>query len=144
MKLTRIEGSSPRMRGARARHGRYLLVRGIIPAYAGSTTCRWNQPTHRWDHPRVCGEHPCSAVSMACATGSSPRMRGALTGYPFLSVWHGIIPAYAGSTTSIYRDKFQARDHPRVCGEHSAGESNANETAGSSPRMRGAQVNRLF
>ena len=50
----------------------------------------------------------------------------------------GIIPAYAGSTTTDDSLKGAFRDHPRVCGEHLApGHAERNQT-GSSPRMRGA------
>ena len=51
-------GSSPRMRGARTRKRCARVYRGIIPAYAGSTTRDMNINPHRGDHPRVCGEHP--------------------------------------------------------------------------------------
>ena len=154
-------GSSPRMRGApphpsrRTRKSRdhprvcgehRVLVlrkrprRGIIPAYAGSTST--------------------SRPSMSLVTGSSPRMRGALASVPASNPCHwdhprvcgeharlpggphgveGIIPAYAGSTQSLCESstvivgssprmrgaprpgvKLWTRnwDHPRVCGEH--------------------------
>ena len=73
-----VPGSSPRMRGARERAWPDSRLRGIIPAYAGSTrrrgcspaTGRGSSPRMRgalkgfllrtsyiWDHPRVCGEH---------------------------------------------------------------------------------------
>ena len=52
----------------------------------------------------------------------------------------GIIPAYAGNTTSRAAPCPDAWDHPRVCGEHT-GVGAANVTAkGSSPRMRGTPV----
>ena len=51
----------------------------------------------------------------------------------------GIIPAYAGNTTSRAAPCPDAWDHPRVCGEHT-GVGAANVTAkGSSPRMRGTR-----
>ena len=112
------QGSSPRMRGARARARRRQARRGIIPAHAGST-CRRNGPL--WfvrDHPRVCGEHLETMVATRGSTGSSPRMRGA----PSLSVaktlTSGIIPAHAGSTSPPRWPPMLTRDHPRVCGEH--------------------------
>ena len=50
------DGSSPRMRGAG--HVDVLRVRedGIIPAHAGSRTCRRAPSAGRRDHPRACGE----------------------------------------------------------------------------------------
>ena len=97
-------GDHPRIRGEHvpARHPLGCL-RGIIPAYAGSTqgtsarrqplvgssphtrgapasTCRTT--TSRRDHPRIRGEH-------------RPERDGG-AGHP------GIIPAYAGSTFSVF------------------------------------------
>ena len=91
---------------------------GIIPAYAGSTICRWLQPRRRWDHPRVCGEHTFSTPKNVSASGSSPRMRGALPTCNANGSEDGIIPAYAGSTFRCKCYPYQVRDHPRVCGEH--------------------------
>ena len=54
---TSFEGSSPRMRGALAQFQRAGAYRGIIPAYAGSTTPRSWPVGVQPDHPRVCGEH---------------------------------------------------------------------------------------
>ena len=50
---------------------------------------------------------------------------------------NGIIPAYAGNTSSGKARGFSARDHPRVCGEHVGTSSYNAAIAGSSPRMRG-------
>ena len=70
-------GSSPRMRGAHVQAFDVALVRGIIPADAGSTrqspACR--APSR--DHPRGCGEHASRSWAILVARGSSPRMRGA-------------------------------------------------------------------
>ena len=71
-------GSSPHMRGAPARVVSDGGCRGIIPAYAGSTSARHDRARPATDHPRIRGEH--------ISDGSTARMRG------------GIIPAYAGST----------------------------------------------
>ena len=71
--------------------------------------------------------------------GSSPRMRGA----PFYLQprihQQGIIPAYAGSTVGKAVRAGMRRDHPRVCGEHSAVLTYNWNSPGSSPRMRGAR-----
>ena len=55
------------------------------------------------------------------------------------SVQDGIIPAYAGSTTSGWTGTRTWEDHPRVCGEHSTLTVMDFEISGSSPRMRGAR-----
>ena len=49
----------------------------------------------------------------------------------------GIIPAYAGNTPWLLPVSGLARDHPRVCGEHSSSPWMLSEATGSSPRMRG-------
>ena len=49
----------------------------------------------------------------------------------------GIIPAYAGNTPQCDRGWNRARDHPRVCGEHSVRVVRRSAARGSSPRMRG-------
>ena len=52
-----LPGSSPRMRGTRARIWRMPWHAGIIPAYAGNTRPRQTTVARQRDHPRVCGEH---------------------------------------------------------------------------------------
>ena len=111
-------GSSPRMRGAHVELFVRSLVLGIIPAYAGSTCWSPSWCRRGWDHPRVCGEHNTAVTAMCGVSGSSPRMRGAPRDALGDRVAHGIIPAYAGSTT-VWRGGYSMRrDHPRVCGEH--------------------------
>ena len=134
----RAMGSSPRMRGAPTATGLYGLQDGIIPAYAGSTPrpSRCRRPTR--DHPRVCGEHTNNRTACKRRAGSSPRMRGALVCVLVHVSVVGIIPAYAGSTRNQSRGRTFYRDHPRVCGEHSAEHIAALAEQGSSPRMRGA------
>ena len=113
-----VSGSSPRMRGARRVHDDAAPRVGIIPAYAGSTFQNGPQTKPRRDHPRVCGEHSQAPPCPRNTTGSSPRMRGALSPYVEVSFNPRIIPAYAGSTKLPSTDNGKGRDHPRVCGEH--------------------------
>ena len=134
-----LPGSSPRMRGARLPDRRATLHGRIIPAYAGSTNPVLHYARRRRDHPRVCGEHLAKGSTACAAWGSSPRMRGALQDRCGQAGLLGIIPAYAGSTTGLRRNRSVERDHPRVCGEHSPGERSALHPRGSSPRMRGAR-----
>ena len=131
-------GSSPRMRGAPFSQESDGWVRGIIPAYAGSTAGTPSRRTDSEDHPRVCGEHCVNLLADYNAKGSSPRMRGALGRRPLWKVYPGIIPAYAGSTVLAGIRRLGARDHPRVCGEHPASAMRTIVQLGSSPRMRGA------
>ena len=93
-------GSSPRMRGTPGSIRRLSKVTGIIPAYAGNTAPdgrTWSMPG---DHPRVCGEHATTAYAATHDLGSSPRMRGTLEIGKLIQARGGIIPAYAGNTTS--------------------------------------------
>ena len=93
------EGSSPRMRGALVCIPLSKWLIRIIPAYAGSTVYADVVKALLGDHPRVCGEHFTMSInsvfglgsSRVCGehsicpmrpltlSGSSPRMRGALS-----------------------------------------------------------------
>ena len=50
--------------------------------------------------------------------GSSPHTRGALKVATIEGAASGIIPAYAGSTTSRLPRPLPETDHPRIRGEH--------------------------
>ena len=56
----------------------------------------------------------------------------------------GIIPAHAGNTSISSSSRSTARDHPRACGEHSMMYGVACALMGSSPRMRGTQIDELL
>ena len=112
----------------------------IIPAYAGSTRTHTRRLTTTRDHPRLCGEHRVSREFASQTAGSSPLMRGA-TEYQISNEYlNGIIPTYAGSTTTTLMAAITSRDHPRVCGEHPRMPPGGSPFSGSSPRMRGAQA----
>ncbi len=116
----RVEGSSPRMRGAR--HDRLALndSLGIIPAYAGSTClCCTRRSRNR---------------------GSSPRMRGALDTILQVLNTSRIIPAYAGSTPVELLLWYVCGDHPRVCGEHDVIYNLAHILGGIIPAYAGSTV----
>ena len=91
-------GSSPRMRGAPAETYMNTIKSRIIPADAGSTLCRRPCENATWDHPRGCGEHSICTCAPRTASGSSPRMRGALHDFLLFRSMLRIIPADAGST----------------------------------------------
>ena len=110
----------------------------IIPAYAGSTRGDGSPQTTAQDHPRVCGEHGRPTPATADCLGSSPRMRGARRVDEQVVDADGIIPAYAGSTTTRTSADMPPGDHPRVCGEHRPSAALIDAGPGSSPRMRGA------
>ena len=114
------QGSSPHVRGAP--YGRCMrgLATGIIPACAGSTRSVSAGVTSRWDHPRMCGEHPIIGGFVGFEQGSSPHVRGALQSSRMAMMVIGIIPACAGSTPRTTSRSGSARDHPRMCGEHTS------------------------
>ena len=70
-------GSSPHVRGALARQSLELLVLGIIPACAGSTSSSLLYSCFNGDHPRMCGEHSSPLTGLFSCAGSSPHVRGA-------------------------------------------------------------------
>ena len=90
------------------------------------------------DHPRVRGEHSVGMVMSSCSRGSSPRARGAQVFGVVGIALEGIIPACAGSTTSLPSERSTQRDHPRVRGEHKHSGTGFAADRGSSPRARGA------
>ena len=128
------------MRGARPPSWCATRHRRIIPADAGSTTGWRRRTAGRRDHPRGCGEHVSRAVVASRMAGSSPRMRGALPGPVGVGHSRRIIPADAGSTGPDTPRCTAGRDHPRGCGEHLPDTGSEGDYWGSSPRMRGAQV----
>ena len=77
---------------------------------------------------------------MRTCAGSSPRMRGTLGALARPKQYGGIIPAYAGNTRRPDPTVRHARDHPRVCGEHTLMGVLAAWWLGSSPRMRGTRI----
>ena len=132
-------GIIPHTRGARARDWRYLLVRGIIPAYAGSTTVPFELYIKAGDHPRIRGEHVERVEDNCDARGSSPHTRGAPPGASPQRWAAGIIPAYAGSTQAASPSLTARRDHPRIRGEHAYFSRQTSVVMGSSPHTRGAR-----
>ena len=130
--------SSPQMWGAPRRRMGARHRPGIIPADAGSTLAYRLRFGRREDHPRGCGEHPGSTGMRSEASGSSPRMRGAQAFGPDDRARRGIIPADAGSTSTVQSEAIPSEDHPRGCGEHLIRSRQVFSRLGSSPRMRGA------
>ena len=89
------------------------------------------------DHPRICGEHRGRTGPMSNIRGSSPHMRGTRGRLVMASGCRGIIPAYAGNTSSRRRGNNIRWDHPRICGEHPRRWVARRLRLGSSPHMRG-------
>ena len=88
-------------------------------------------------HPHVCGEHVVRSDFSVSYKGSSPRMRGTQVRISVACRRRGLIPTYAGNTSSTSRRSCVARAHPHVCGEHEPSTEANWLYSGSSPRMRG-------
>ena len=114
----------------------------IIPAYAGSTTCRGSYRAWNRDHPRIRGEHVKNGTFSTGMLGSSPHTRGAHTGALQYAHPPRIIPAYAGSTSGSVPPPVQVADHPRIRGEHGPPMPVNSASNGSSPHTRGARLGR--
>ena len=131
------KGSSPHARGTPFRGAIFDHWRGIIPACAGNTV-QFHAGNHvSRDHPRMRGEHHAVVVFNFGVSGSSPHARGTL---PYLSLdgsTFGIIPACAGNTHTTTNSGMQARDHPRMRGEHWCCVNCCMCNLGSSPHARG-------
>ena len=132
-------GSSPHTRGALEVGLVESRLRGIIPAYAGSTASRRTSVRWRSDHPRIRGEHSQDKESAMDRSGSSPHTRGALRIGKEEGRVGGIIPAYAGSTARRAAGRTARPDHPRIRGEHAATICSRTNWTGSSPHTRGAR-----
>ena len=96
------------------------------------------EPVIDWDHPRARGEQQYGEDLELAIQGSSPRARGAGRGIERRSDGQGIIPARAGSRSSLSSMKPSSWDHPRARGEQLSTPSRESAEEGSSPRARGA------
>ena len=115
-----------------------MSIGWIIPAYAGSTASIDRSTAPVADHPRIRGEHTTVYERTIEAEGSSPHTRGARRAACAEGEFHGIIPAYAGSTRPAHRQTPRPPDHPRIRGEHHYLVSFLSLGGGSSPHTRGA------
>ena len=130
-------GSSPRMRGKRAKRLMAGMPTGLIPAHAGKTVLPLGAKLLARAHPRACGENHADIFKGVCEIGSSPRMRGKLTGITAPRLRCRLIPAHAGKTSGRSILTPVAWAHPRACGENPWYACNRIHDRGSSPRMRG-------
>ena len=80
---------------------------------------------------------------MSTRSGSSPRVRGKLPAYDQAQITSGLIPACAGKTAPGQSPSPMNWAHPRVCGENQRKIKLFTSEEGSSPRVRGKQLDRL-
>ena len=133
-------GSSPRVRGTHHLADRIDEEIRFIPACAGNTGLRLSRQAISAVHPRVCGEHSVESISSPPSDGSSPRVRGTLPMMSKIDHSNRFIPACAGNTGWWHSGWFPKEVHPRVCGEHFRLHAGTQAVRGSSPRVRGTQV----
>ena len=131
-------GSSPHTRGAPVPRPPFPCLQVIIPAYAGSTPGLSCRVAGLRDHPRIRGEHVASGSRSQPRAGSSPHTRGARASMASVAMGFRIIPAYAGSTSTLTLRPCSRRDHPRIRGEHPLHRRRRQPRSGSSPHTRGA------
>ncbi len=125
------------MRGQGTQSFLLRRIRGITPADAGTSFCRYRKTTSAWDHPRGCGDKVDSGLDLFYQIGSPPRMRGQVkeTGAP--QGYLRITPADAGTSGDFGWVPRANGDHPRGCGDKQTHEFMKNFCRGSPPRMRG-------
>ncbi len=130
-------GSSPRVRGTDV--VRFPGNAGIrfIPACAGNGVRDIGVRPSTPVHPRVCGERCDYLLIVGDPIGSSPRVRGTVTGFTNQPEPPRFIPACAGNGTNRGRKCSVWPVHPRVCGERERLTAQECLQIGSSPRVRG-------
>ena len=157
---TKAEDGTPRVRGDHPHLGLFVgLRRGTPPRARGSprpAEARRPRPgntpacagiTLPWqclvrpgaEHPRVRGDHEDLADALFAMDGTPPRARGSRSTSPCGPRRTGNTPACAGITASGAGGGCQPGEHPRVRGDHAAGESLIARQAGTPPRARGSR-----
>ena len=89
----------------------------------------------------MCGDHYCSNLLNTLNMGSPPHVRGPPPALFMSFLGLGITPACAGTTFDLETIESSYRDHPRMCGDHSALRSSMRFSPGSPPHVRGPLVN---
>ena len=133
-------GSSPRGRGKLLRLPCGRPGCGLIPARAGKTAPGTPRRLTATAHPRAGGENPKPGGWGRIFRGSSPRGRGKLRLDQEGPKRTRLIPARAGKTVAAALRAAWLRAHPRAGGENCAGDAEAVDSDGSSPRGRGKRL----
>ena len=94
------QGSSPRGRGKPRGVSEGGTASRLIPAWAGKTGASSMPAQVGVAHPRVGGENARSLRKSRPRAGSSPRGRGKPLGWPWGAGLVGLIPAWAGKTST--------------------------------------------
>ena len=118
----------------------YVRWYRFIPASAGNAPGVTSRHAAGTVHPRECGERVLSAMNRSAPTGSSPRVRGTLAGVVAAAHRHRFIPASAGNAGLVAHHVRHPPVHPRECGERASPTRTRCRVSGSSPRVRGTQM----
>ena len=132
-----VRGLSPRVRGNRQFGRTAHAFHRSIPACAGEP--RLPAPVRYWVrvYPRVCGGTDRTSTTNSSPWGLSPRVRGnhlLLLQQVFVI---GSIPACAGEPSAPIACMMRSTVYPRVCGGTESGMTQAKQSNGLSPRVRG-------
>ena len=133
-------GSSPRVRGTGGAVLRKPPLVWFIPAGAGNSFSTAPISAASSVHPRGCGEQFQNIVQILLRLGSSPRVRGTVSGRVFEQPVKRFIPAGAGNSFRCIFHRDHIPVHPRGCGEQITTNWRISRTLGSSPRVRGTVV----
>ncbi len=109
----------------------------ITPAYAGKRFRGQRGSKVYKDHPRLCGEKYVPGTRQSLAVGSPPPMRGKDSLEIVGTLYDRITPAYAGKRPSSHVKAPSSQDHPRLCGEKFANDTQMAAYAGITPAYAG-------
>ena len=118
-------GSSPFARGPRASAICMLLTARLIPARAGTTLPVMLNDSPVSAHPRSRGDHAVLLLFLGVLFGSSPLARGPRSTPHARGKLLRLIPARAGTTSSLPLRVFTTQAHPRSRGDHSIRDESA-------------------
>ena len=133
-------GSSPLVRGTVLVDQRGKRSGRFIPARAGNSVIAHLPPVGPAVHPRSCGEQHVGCSTWRSSVGSSPLVRGTASGQMGSAIADRFIPARAGNRPQRPPQTANLPVHPRSCGEQSGARPDEAPTGGSSPLVRGTDV----
>ena len=130
-------GSSPLTRGGQPTIDTHGVGIRLIPAYAGRTLSIAAEVGLDGAHPRLRGADGLARIRDVIVEGSSPLTRGGLPIQDHAGIQAGLIPAYAGRTSSHHIPWHCSRAHPRLRGADRLMIGDSSPGIGSSPLTRG-------
>jgi len=95
-------GSSPRVWGTLKHHTAKAQLKRFIPTGVGNTNSGFGLLQYIAVHPHGCGEHLAGGLTLAMASGSSPRVWGTLSAFVSAIFKPRFIPTGVGNTLLYY------------------------------------------